>query len=63
MTPPKLTIREVRVRAVNVPLTEPVKTASGEILTAPLVLLDVLTEEGINGTSYVFCTRPMPWNR
>jgi mandelate racemase len=58
VTPPKLTIREVRVRAVNVPLTEPVKTASGEILTAPLVLLDVLTEEGINGTSYVFCYTP-----
>ncbi|MDP6573440.1 MAG: enolase C-terminal domain-like protein [Rhodospirillales bacterium] len=53
-----LTIREVRVRAVQVPLAEPLKTASGEILTAPLVLLDLLTTEGVCGTSYLFCYTP-----
>ena len=50
-----LTIREVRARAVNVPLKDPIKTASGNIPEAPLVLFDLLTEEGIAGSSYVFC--------
>ena len=58
MTNANLTIRDLRVRAVQVPLAEPVKTASGEILAAPLVLLDLVTEEGIIGTSYVFCYTP-----
>ncbi len=50
-----LTIREARARAVNVPLKDPIKTASGDIPQAPLVLFDLLTEEGIVGSSYVFC--------
>ena len=50
-----LTIREVRVRAVSVPLAEPIKTASGDIPEAPLVLFDLLCEEGVTGSSYVFC--------
>ena len=50
-----LTIREVRVRAVSVPLKDPIKTASGDIPSAPLVLFDLLTEEGVTGSSYVFC--------
>ena len=58
MTGPNLTIRELRVRAVEAPLAEPIKTASGEILVAPLVLLDLVTEEGVIGTSYVFCYTP-----
>ncbi len=31
------------------------KTASGTITESPLVLTDVLTEEGVEGHSYVFC--------
>lgn len=58
MTSPSLTIRELRVRPANVPLAEPLKTASGEILAAPLVLLDLVTGQGITGTSYVFCYTP-----
>ena len=50
-----LTIREVRVRAVSVPLKTPIKTASGDIPEAPLVLFDLLCEEGVTGSSYVFC--------
>lgn len=50
-----LKIRELRVRAVKVPLAEPHKTASGTIIESPLVLTDVLTEEGVSGHSYVFC--------
>ncbi len=54
MTKPDLTLRELRVRAVRVPMTEPHRTASGTITESPLVLVDVLTEEGVVGHSYVF---------
>jgi mandelate racemase len=54
-----LTIRELRVRAVKVPMSHPHKTASGTITESPLVLTDVLTEEGITGHSYVFCYTSM----
>src|SRR5579884_2788075 len=50
-----LKIRELSVRAVSVPLETPHKTAAGVITEAPLVLIDVLTEQGIVGHSYVFC--------
>jgi len=55
MTQSPLTIRELRVRAVRVPMVEPHRTASGTIVESPLVLTDVVTEEGIVGHSYVFC--------
>jgi mandelate racemase len=51
----ELTIRGLNVRAVDVPLRRPLKTGGGEIGTAPLVLVDLLTEEGITGHSYLFC--------
>ena len=47
-------IKEVRVRAVKVPLREPHRTASGVITESPLVLTDVLTDAGIVGHSIVF---------
>ena len=50
-----LKIRELRVRAVKVPMVEPHRTASGTIVESPLVLTDVVTEEGVVGHSYVFC--------
>lgn len=55
MTKNPLKIRELRVRAVKVPMAHPHKTASGTITESPLVLTDVLTEEGVVGHSYVFC--------
>jgi mandelate racemase len=55
----KLTLRSLVVRPVNAPLDRPVRTASGNIETAPLVLLDLVTEQGITGTSYVFCYSPV----
>ena len=55
MSAAPLHIRALRVRAVKVPMTHPHKTASGTITESPLVLTDVLTEEGIEGHSYVFC--------
>jgi mandelate racemase len=54
-----LTIRGLRARAVDAPLARPIRTASGELPTAPLVLLDVTTEEGITGRSYLFAYTPV----
>ncbi len=50
----QLTIRDLRARAVEVPISRPVRTASGEIEKAPLLLVDVLTEEGVTGSAYAF---------
>jgi mandelate racemase len=59
-----LTIRGVRTRAVEVPMTYVLGTSAGAIRSAPLLLVDLETEEGITGRSYVFCfytggARPM----
>jgi mandelate racemase len=54
----RLTVREVRVRPVVVPVDPPLETAGATIPTAPLVLVDVLTEEGVTGRGYVFCYTP-----
>ena len=56
---PSLTLRSLTVRAVNAPLARPVRTASGNIDVAPLVLLDLATNEGVTGSSYVFCYTPL----
>jgi mandelate racemase len=53
-----LTVRSLRARAVDVPLERPIQTASGAMATAPLVLVDLETEEGVTGSSYVFCYLP-----
>jgi mandelate racemase len=52
---PELTVRGLDVRAVNVPMRRPLKTSGGEVGTAAMVLIDLPTEEGITGSSYVFC--------
>jgi mandelate racemase len=56
---PSLTVRGLRARAVDVPMSPPLQTASGTIDTAPLVLIDLLTAEGVTGCSYVFCYTPV----
>jgi mandelate racemase len=53
-----LTIRGLRARAVDVPLDRPIQTASGEMATAPLVLVDLQTDEEVTGSTYVFCYLP-----
>ncbi|MHB8730224.1 MAG: enolase C-terminal domain-like protein [bacterium] len=58
MQTPRLTVRDVRARPVIVPVDPPLETAGGPIPTAPLVLVDVLTEEGVAGRGYVFCYTP-----
>src|SRR5258708_16905052 len=54
MSEANLTIRDVKVRAVNAPLKRPVRTAIGAIPTAPLVLIDVATDQGVVGRAYLF---------
>src|SRR5947207_638922 len=47
-------IRSVKARALVVPLARPVKNAFGVIDAGPLVLIDVETDQGITGHSYIF---------
>src|ERR1700716_488274 len=47
-------IRSVKARAVIAPISRPVKNAFGVIEAAPLVLIDVATDRGITGRSYIF---------
>src|ERR1700754_5006725 len=49
-----LKISAVKARAVVAPLRRAVRTAVGAIPSAPLVLIDVETEEGLVGRSYLF---------
>src|SRR5713226_6758554 len=48
------TVREIRVRTVRVPMQQPHRTASGTVTESPLVLTDVITDEGLIGHSIVF---------
>jgi len=60
MTPKlKLTLRELRVRAVQVPLRLPLQTSGGTVHAAPLALIDLVTEEGVTGRAYLFCYTPL----
>jgi mandelate racemase len=56
-TPP--TIRSLRVRSVLAPMPRPLRTASGAIPQAPLVLIDVQTDQDVVGRAYVFCYTPL----
>jgi mandelate racemase len=52
---PMLTVRAVRAVGVEVPMTYALGTSAAKITTAPLMLVDVETEEGITGRAYLFC--------
>lgn len=52
-----LTIESIQVRAVLPPLPKPLKTASGQLTHAPVLLMDLQTSEGITGLSYLFSPR------
>src|SRR4030081_2094182 len=47
-------IRSVTARGLVVPISRPVKTAFGVIDAAPMVLIDVETDQGITGRAYIF---------
>jgi len=55
----RLTVRELRVRAVLVPLRLPLQTSSGTVQAAPLALIDLQTNEGVTGSAYLFCYTPL----
>jgi len=48
------TIRSITARAVDAPISRPVRNAFGVIRSAPLVLIDVATDQGITGRAYIF---------
>src|SRR3712207_6555993 len=52
-----LTIRGVRTTAVEVPMRFPLGTSAATIRAAPLLLIDLETEEGVTGRTYLFCYR------
>jgi mandelate racemase len=47
-------IKSISARAVVTPMARPVKNAFGVIDVAPLLLIDVATDQGITGRSYLF---------
>jgi mandelate racemase len=55
---PRLTVRALRAVAVEVPLNFVLGTSRGAVRQAPLLLIDLETEEGVGGRSYLFCYLP-----
>jgi mandelate racemase len=62
MNPPEgrsgLTIRAIEATPVVVPMRRALGTSAMRITEAPLLLMDLLTEEGIIGRAYLFCYLP-----
>jgi mandelate racemase len=56
--PPLLTLRAIRCVGVEVPMTYALGTSRGTITKAPLLLVDLETEEGVTGQSYLWCYFP-----
>src|SRR5512140_1066766 len=50
---PSLTLREIRARAVVLPLRRPIVARIATIREWPAVLIDLVTEEGVVGRSYL----------
>ncbi|HKW53660.1 MAG TPA: hypothetical protein VJO12_08220 [Stellaceae bacterium] len=65
MSDATLIVREIKVRATNAPLKRPLRNAMGVIPSAPLVLIDVVTEQGITGCARISSLTPLrrsrPW--
>jgi mandelate racemase len=54
-----LTIRSIRSRAVSVPMRFALGTSAQTVRAAPLLLIDLETEQGITGRTYLFCFMPV----
>ncbi|HYF59914.1 MAG TPA: enolase C-terminal domain-like protein [Burkholderiaceae bacterium] len=52
------TIRSIRVRPVLAPMRRPLRTGSGAVERAPLLLIDLETSEGVVGRTYLFAISP-----
>ena len=48
------TVKSLRVRAVEVPMARPLQTSGGSVSVAPLVLIDLESDSGAVGHSYIF---------
>src|ERR1700704_267049 len=48
-----LVVREVTVRSIVVPFRRPLRTKVGDFSQWPLLLVDVPSEEGVTGRSYL----------
>lgn len=59
MAAPFLTLRSLRATPVEVPMKRPLGTSVQTIRTAPLLLIDLETEEGVTGRAYLFCYTKM----
>jgi hypothetical protein len=49
-----LKIHSISLRAVAVPMRRPLKTSTGAVSVAPLLLVDLKTDSGIVGRCYLF---------
>lgn len=56
---PALTIRSLRTIAVSVPMKLPLGTSAVTVRSAPFLLIDLQTEQGITGRTYLFCYMPI----
>jgi mandelate racemase len=54
---PGLAFRGVRCIAVEVPLRYPLGTSAATVTSAPLLLVEAETTEGVTGRAYIFCYR------
>jgi mandelate racemase len=59
MTVPVLTIRALRATALAVPMKRPLGTSAQTVRTAPLLLVDLETEQGVTGRTYLYCYLPV----
>jgi mandelate racemase len=57
-TLPQLHIRSIQARPVVVPMKRPLRTGSGAVTQAPLLLIDLQAEEGVTGRTYLFGYQP-----
>ncbi len=55
---PMLKIRRLQMTPVRVPMNYALGTSRARIASAPLLLIDLETEEGVTGRSYLFCYLP-----
>jgi mandelate racemase len=55
---PALTVRAISAVGVEVPMTFTLGTSRGRIAKAPLLLIDLETEEGVTGRSYLWSYFP-----
>src|SRR3954470_1365600 len=59
MNIPKLTVDSIRTTQLAVPMKRPLGTSAQMVKTAPLLLVDLETEQGITGRTYLYCYLPL----